>query len=176
MGFLIVSETLLLASLGAIVLLLNRWKPGRRLKIISISILAVILVWRVSTSYLAIFPPNGYFNNGFEHLTMQPVPESATIQSKYATFPNNHGDFSMACLMELSERDYSELFNSMRTSNETHEIDDIIWNESLDRVCINRNDIEIDVWFKRTIPGEENNHFYIGFQEMNNTILYSICY
>ncbi len=66
-----------------------------------------------SFSYIAVFPPDGFYVEEFKVNTGLELPYSAEIQAKDASIPDFFGDFWAAAIIELSTEDYVKLKNNI---------------------------------------------------------------
>ncbi|MFK5981521.1 MAG: hypothetical protein QM499_01305 [Flavobacteriaceae bacterium] len=128
-------------------------------KLINRLYIGLIFLLAVFSTWTAFFPMNGFYKEEFENNTELKFPESGKIISKDSEYPDFHGDYWAAAIIEVNEKDFKklkdELINSenfiVDTSNKkigiTREFDNLIKNieyEDIEIVFLNKT----KEWFK----------------------------
>jgi hypothetical protein len=88
----------------------DRLKWQHRIKL---GILAMLLGGVSYSGYTAVYPPDSYFLEQFANASMHPVPASARVTEKSASYPDFHGDYCSYSRIELSPSDYTALMSTL---------------------------------------------------------------
>ena len=78
---------------------------SRWLAIIPIGVLTYLFL----QIYLGIYPREEFYRAEWQQHTGFPLPEHITFRAKSATYPDIHGDYSAAAVMEVSPADGQEM-------------------------------------------------------------------
>ncbi len=154
--------------------LLNRWFKRKGIKYIGLILLIVAPIWTAYEIYTAIYPTDSFYFSEFKTITGSEIPKSAMIIKKCASFPDMHGDYSSASLIQLSTQDYIGLLKELEEKGLTKN-GELIRSSEFNDVMEGRKIEQIKSNFVRKIPGKENDCFYIGFFDDQQTILVYIC-
>ena len=124
--------------------------------------------------YIAIFPTDEFYYNEFNTVTLRPIPKSAVIIKKSASYPDFHGDYCSVSLIKLSKQDYNKLLNEIKADKRLHK-GDIIGSSELDEVAGKSLDSRVIGVFNRNIPNEEDHYLTIAFLKDKQSIIVNVC-
>jgi hypothetical protein len=140
---------------------------------INIAYVVILYLLSIYQTYDAFFPGESFYENEYEQVTKRKIPSSANFISKAATYPDFHGDYCSASMINISQSDYKRLFNELKNDNK---LKPTSMNESseLNQIMGKRVN-DIIYCFQRDIPGEEDRYLYIGFLNDGETIVVEVC-
>ena len=90
------------------------WKKGKFGKGLSLALIS-FLSFEI---YRSIYPLDGFYKDEFMKVTKIPFPESGEILEKYASYPDIHGDYESCALIEVSEKEYLSLSETIQESKD----------------------------------------------------------
>lgn len=130
----------------------ERKKITRKL-LLGLGISAVIPSFYLA--YTAVYPTDDFYYQEFTRVTGLPIPPSAHIKKKEASYPDIHGDYQVTAMIELSQQDYQQLLFQLQQ------------NPALIPSSNNNN---TEKRFDK-ITKDEADMFYIQFLQDNKTII-----
>jgi hypothetical protein len=101
-------------ALGYLIYCWLKKKGYGRLANYIFSALAIFIVYNI---YTAIYPTDSFYKDEFEYCFKMKFPKSGEIIAKDASYPDLHGDYCMAFVSELSEKDYKDLEDHFKRNN-----------------------------------------------------------
>lgn len=90
-------------------LLIRKWLTKKGYPKIGNSITIAVVAGTLYLVYTAVFPPTSFYEDEFELNTGLELPNSAKFLAKDASYPDLHGDYWSAAVVELSIEDFSHL-------------------------------------------------------------------
>ncbi len=109
MLFLFLAFVLVVVAPIAISYFLYRWLTKSRFKKYALIFPVVIVGSLIFFIYTAFYPTDSFYEDEFEYNTGIKLPPSADILDKDASYPDQHGDYWSAAIIQLNESDYSKL-------------------------------------------------------------------
>lgn len=156
---------------------LYKWLTKKGFRIVGIVLFLGFSTYWIYFIYTAIYPTDSFYYSEFKEVTLREVPKTAVILNKGASYPDFHGDYCSASLMTMSTDDYLTLLNDLTNDKRItkNRPEEYIGSNELDEVMENYKNEQIIHSFTRTIPGEEDQYYYIGFLDDQKTIVISVC-
>ncbi|MFY0608621.1 MAG: hypothetical protein JXR10_18025 [Cyclobacteriaceae bacterium] len=90
-------------------LLIRKWLTKKGHPKIGNIVTVAVVAGTLYLVYIAIFPPTSFYEDEFEQNTGLELPNSAKFLAKNASYPDLHGDYWSAAIVELSNEDYDQL-------------------------------------------------------------------
>jgi hypothetical protein len=139
-------------------------------------LLIIAPVWTPYLVYTAIYPTDSFYFSEFKKVTLIEAPKSATIISKYASYPDFHGDYCSTSLMTLSSEDYLGLLNGLNNDKRPTKInkDEIVRSREFDEILGGFKTENIMHSFTLNINEKGNSYLFIGFLDDKKTIVVNI--
>jgi hypothetical protein len=106
---LILFMLVLIATPTLISLLIRKWLTKKGHPKIGNGVTVMVMVGTAYLIYTAIFPPTSFYADEFEQSTGLELPNSADFLAKDASYPDLHGDYWSAAVVELSTEDFNQL-------------------------------------------------------------------
>jgi len=155
---------------------INRWFIRKGIKYVGLILLIIAPIWTVYEGYISIYPRDSFYFSEFKEVTLRMIPKTAKIIRKEASYPDFHGDYCSASLINISTADYNSLLNDLSNDNRMvkNKVNDFIGSDELDKVMGNYKTEQIVQSFTRSIPGEKDHYLYIGFLDDQMTIVVSV--
>jgi hypothetical protein len=123
------------------------------------------ITWNI---YRAFYPADEFYYQDFEKISFRKIPASADILSKSATYPDFHGDYCSAAVIELSVADYHKLLNDIK-ADKRFQKGEAGGSSALHDVMNGRKETDMTNGF---LNGDEG---YIGFFNDGRTVLVQFC-
>jgi hypothetical protein len=162
----ILFAALIVAAFAAIPVILSviifRWLSRRGYRKIAIIVLLAFYSFIAYNIYTAIFPTDDFYYDEFRTVTLKPIPKSAVIVKKTASYPDFHGDYTSVSLIKLSKQDYRKLLSEIRADKRLHK-GEIIGSSELDETMGKQFEGRVTAVFNRTIPNESDHYLTIMF-------------
>jgi hypothetical protein len=172
--FLLIFSTVLLLSIPlGICWLLYRWlkrKGHYRSATLLPSALVLALGYFI---YTVFYPDDSFYADEFQQITGHPLPTSAEIEAKDASYPDQHGDYAACARIKLSPADYHLLaqqvshntaFQDMRGDFRTH----FIYGTTFENV---NPDFDDGTSYHQAYFRNRNAFMFIGFLRDGKTII-----
>ncbi|WP_354361500.1 hypothetical protein [Pedobacter sp. UYP30] len=146
-------------------------------RIFGLSFILAFSFFLIYSTYTAIYPTSSFYLSEFKEVTLREAPKSTTIIRKETSYPDFHGDYCSASLIELSKGDYLKLLNELSKDTRISKItqDDITMSEELIKVMGTIKTEQIIDGFTRHIVNQEDQYLFIGFLADKKTIILNIC-
>lgn len=80
--------------------------------IFPILLLAYGYIW-----YDALYPSDRFYKDEFVEITNTPLPASAKVIHKSASYPDQHGDYSSCAVIIVSSTDFETLFQKIKSDS-----------------------------------------------------------
>lgn len=160
---------LLLIPIG--IIYLGYWIPkkyGKRK--LGYLISSIILLGMVYSVYDAIYPSDSFYEQEFEDITGKELKNAAVLKSS-ASYPDLHGDYCSAALIQLEEKEYATLLAAFQ-NDERFTDSELIGSMELFEVT-ERKDLKFN--HKLSRQGEPDENYFIGFLADGKTILIQKC-
>jgi uncharacterized protein with PQ loop repeat len=148
-----------------LIVFINQKKSNRRLKRILISSLSLLQLWIFYSIYIALYPNESFYFEEYKSVVGKPVPKSAEIVDKSASYPDFQGSYNSVSLISLSKTDYHNLYHEI-DQNKDFEHAELIHTETLNKILDSNKNIKEVTWRARKNQGEGWQHHFIGF--LNN--------
>ena len=129
-------------------------------RLLKFYLLIFSILFSIYHSYTAVYPTDDFYFKEFEYVTNQKIPKSAKILSKESSYPDFHGDYYSKSKIELSEQDFNELIENLKTDKDMTQVK-----------SFEKNEISI---FERKIKGKSDRFLFIHFLNDNKTILINV--
>jgi hypothetical protein len=147
-------------------------KRDRQINKLYVSLL--ILISAVQT-YLAFYPTDKFFFNEFESVTLRKIPSSAVVIKKEASYPDIHGEYCSSSLLNLSNKDYDNLYNELTMDNRFKKNGEILSAEEFDRILNKEKSKDIEYFVQVRDYKKIWDYCYIGFLGDKHTIVINKC-
>ena len=76
-----------------------------------------LLIYSTYLSYTAVYPTDEFYFDEFYKITNKEIPNSAEILFKDSSYPDFHGDYFSKSKIQLSETDYKDLYEELKTDS-----------------------------------------------------------
>ena len=114
---LILLMLLFVATPTLISLLIRKWLIKKGHPKIGHTVTIAVVLGTFYLIYTAILPPTSFYEDEFEQNTGFELPNSAEFLAKDASYPDLHGDYWSAAVVQLSPEDFNQLKEQL--SNES---------------------------------------------------------
>lgn len=81
------------------------------------SLIIFSLIYSTYLSYTAVYPTDEFYFDEFYKITNKEIPNSAEILFKDSSYPDFHGDYFSKSKIQLSETDYKDLYEELKTDS-----------------------------------------------------------
>ncbi|MDA3844690.1 MAG: hypothetical protein PF588_10030 [Candidatus Kapabacteria bacterium] len=96
--------------------LLYRWLKKKGYKKLGQSIIIVVTISMIYLVYTAFYPTDGFYEDEFERITKLEFPESGEILTKYASYPDLHGDYFSNAVFRVDSNDFNEILTKIESN------------------------------------------------------------
>ncbi len=94
-------------------LIYKKWLKKNHKKI-GLVFVAIVVMGTLYITYTAFYPSARFYRGEFQDSTNLKLPQEAKFVKKDASYPDIHGIYCSAALVELSQASYSSLLNSFQ--------------------------------------------------------------
>jgi hypothetical protein len=149
--------------------LFYKWLARKRLKLLAISIITIVFAFLIYNIYFAIYPREEFYAMEFKKATLKDLPETAHFLKKEASYPDTHGKYNAAFLIEVEQRDFN-LLNAELSRDKRFKRGAIYWSEEVSNVTDGYKQNEIDSGLVST-DTEGRDYYYLKFLQDRKTVL-----
>ena len=174
-GFAIIFGLVLISLPTVLAFLINRWLKQKGIKYVGTVLIIIAPLWTAYEIYTAIYPPDNFYFEEYEEVTLREIPASAKIKKKVASYPDFHGDYCSASLIILSKKDYSVLLKELKNDERLSQEENIIGSNEMDYVMSNFKREQIVHSFTRSIENQTDHYLFIGFIDDGHSIIVTVC-
>lgn len=160
---------LLLIPLGTIYL--GYWIPKKYgKKKLGCFISSVLLLGMAYPVYDALYPSDSFYEQEFKEITGKKLRNAEILRSS-ASYPDFHGDYCSAALIQLEEKEYAKLLVDIQ-NDERFTDSQLVGSMELYEVTERK---ELKFIHKASRNGEPDEFYFIGFLTDGKTILVQKC-
>jgi hypothetical protein len=161
--------SLLLIPIG--IMYLGYWIPkkyGKRK--LGYLISSILLLGMVYSIYDAIYPSDKFYEEEFKDITGIELRNAEVLKSS-ASYPDFHGDYCSAALIQLEETEYAKLLADIQNDKRFTD-SELTGSIELYEVTERK---ELNFSYKASRTGDPDEYYFIGFLADGKTILIQKC-
>ncbi|WP_443946545.1 hypothetical protein ACJVDH_05395 [Pedobacter sp. AW1-32] len=140
------------------------------LKRILMILLSVMQLTIFCTIYMAFYPTDSFFFDEYLNVVGKPIPDSARVIAKSASYPDFQGAYNSISLFRLSDYDYDKLLQEIYR-NKNFKKADVIYSETYYDVFHSYKNLTKIDWFARRNARLDMQYHLIGFLKDQKTII-----
>ncbi|CAH0143772.1 hypothetical protein SRABI27_00355 [Pedobacter sp. Bi27] len=144
-------------------------KLVKGLKYTLIISLSILQLWIFYSAFTAFYPEDSFYTEEYKTVIGIAAPASAKIVKKSASYPDLHGDYCSASLMELSVGDYKRLYEKISNDKSFYNAD-FIYSDTLNDI-LDKEQIKNIIMIKQHKTNYVGQNCYIGFLNDRKSIL-----
>lgn len=144
-------------------------KLVKGLKYTLIISLSILQLWIFYSAFTAFYPEDSFYIEEYKTVIGIAAPASAKIVRKSASYPDFHGNYCSASLMELSVSDYNRLYKKIAHDKSFYAAD-LIYSDTLKDI-LDKKQIKNMIMIKQHKMNNVGQNSYIGFLNDRKSIL-----